>query len=81
VAKKPAPTPPPPELALLLGDYYGTHDGCLYRITYEMGKLWQARCNCPAATPAADVFGDAYETTAKQLSWLLAFGCFIPATL
>lgn len=79
MAKTPAPTPPPKELAPLLGDYYGTHDDCLYRVSYALGKLWQARCTSPGPTPAADVFGEPYETSAEQLRRLLAFNCFTRA--
>jgi hypothetical protein len=64
----------------LVGDYYGRHDHCLYRITWEHEGYWQARCTSPAATPADDVFGPAYQTTEAQLRWLLAFGSLIPAT-
>lgn len=75
---KPAP-PSKKELATLPGDYYGQHDGCLYRISYAHGSLWQARCTRPADNPAEDVFGEPYETTATQLRHLLAFNCFTPA--
>lgn len=64
----------------LCGDYYGKHDHCLYRITWQHGAYWQARCTSPGPTPAADVFGAAYPTTEAQLRWLLAFGCFTLAT-
>jgi len=76
--KKPTPLTAQ-DIVTLPGDYYGQHDGCLYRIGYAHGRLWQARCTCPAESPAADVFGEPYEVTAQQLRWLLAFGCFKPA--
>jgi len=80
-SKKKAAPPSKKDLATLPGDYYGQHDGCLYRISYANGSLWQARCTCPATSPAEDVFGDAYQTTAQQLRRLLDFNCFIPAIL
>lgn len=76
--KKPSP-PTANDLATLPGDYYGQHDGCLYRVSYANGSLWQARCTCPGPTPAADVFGEPYETSAAQLRRLLDFNCFTRA--
>ncbi len=78
MAKKLAP-PTANDRATLPGDYYGTHDACLYRVSYANCKLWQARCTRPAATAAADVFGEPYETSAAQLRRLLAFNCFTRA--
>jgi hypothetical protein len=70
---------PAPVAGPLAGDYYGQHDYCLYRVSYQAGEYHLARCTTPAETPALDVFSAPYSITTPQLERLLAFGCLLPA--